>query len=171
MTMPDLCRLSRRIAAGAAALLFLQMLFGCGYARMVDDEAIDTYETSEPAMPQGTVPVEGGFMFLKEAGPETLSNPVAYSLKTAREGQVKYDWYCIQCHGPAAEGDGTVGQSFVPLPTNLKSEKTQSKSDGEIFKLTMLGYKKMPPLVRTVTSEEAWNIINYIRWLGKESKG
>ncbi len=171
MRIPDVTQLCRKVLACAAALLGLSILFACDYASMRNDAAINTYEITEPAMPNGTVPTVDGYMFIKEANPEDLVNPFPYSLKTAREGQVKYNWYCIQCHGPAGEGDGTVGQSFVPLPRNLKGSGVQSKTDGEIFKIIMLGMKKMPPLLSTVTREEGWSIINYIRWLGTQSGG
>ncbi|MGC8494571.1 MAG: c-type cytochrome [Syntrophobacteraceae bacterium] len=155
----------------AAVLIGAQMLFGCSYARMTKDEAVHTYEIVEPKMAEGTVPVEGGVEFLRIAKAKDMKNPIAYSLASARVGQIKYNWYCIQCHGPAADGLGTVGQSFVPLPFDLKSSKVQSQSDGQLFKIILFGRKKMPPLVETVTPKETWNIINYTRWLGKQPKG
>lgn len=156
------------LAKWAAVLVGAQMIFGCSYARMTRDEAVHTYEIVEPTMPEGTVPVEGGVEFIRITKARDLKNPIAYSLASARTGQIKYNWYCIQCHGAAADGLGTVGQSFVPLPFDFRSSKVQSKSDGELFKIILFGHKKMPPLVGTVTEKETWNIINYTRWLGKQ---
>lgn len=161
----------RKLYGCAALLIVSQILFGCNYARMTNDEAVHTYEIREPTMPEGTMPVTGGYSLLRETKPESLSNPIAFSLKAARRGQIRYNWYCVQCHGPAADGNGTVGQSFVPLPTDFKSSRVQSESDGKLFGYVMFGHKKMPPLITTVTGEEAWYIIDYMRWLAKGSKG
>lgn len=160
-----------KLCGWVAIVIGSQILLGCDYARMVKDEAIHTYEIREPSMPSGTMPVTGGYALLRNTKPQNLVNPTAYGLKTVRRGQVRFNWYCIQCHGPAADGNGTVGQSFVPLPTDLRSSKVQSKSDGEIFMILMFGHKKMPPLITTVAEEEAWWIIDYTRWLKKEWKG
>jgi mono/diheme cytochrome c family protein len=171
MNPPRIALLLNKLSGWVAVLLASQILLGCNYARMTKDEAIHTYEIRQPVMPEGTMPISGGYALLRQTKPEKLVNPIAHNLKTVRAGQVRYNWYCIQCHGPNADGNGTVGQSFVPLPFALRSPGVQSKSDGEIFRFVMFGHKKMPPLITTVTDKEAWCIINYIRWLGKEFKG
>jgi len=154
-----------------AAFLLLQVLLGCDYARMKDDEAIQTYNASMPQMPQNTIPVKDSYVKLKKADPETLKNPVPYSPETVERGKEKYGYYCAQCHGPRGKGDGTVGQSFAPLPTDLSGNYVQQQSDGEIFYRTSFGFKRHPPLAYTVTEIDRWAVVIFIRSLVDQPSG
>ena len=154
-----------------AMLIFLQLSSGCDYARMKDDEAIQTHDASMPKMPNNTVPVADSFERLKQADPQTLKNPLAYTQQTVQRGGQKYAYYCLQCHGPAGKGKGTVGQSFAPLPTDLRSPYVQQQTDGNIFHRTSFGYKRHPPMAYTVSEMDRWAIVIYIRSLAKAGKG
>lgn len=155
----------------ALALTLLFVVVGCDYARMTDDEAIDDYHMAVPVMPEGTVPTEGGYLFLKNSDPAQRSNPLAYSDKTVAEGKKRYKYYCIQCHGPEAEGYGTVGQSFAPLPANLKGPLVQRQDDGTLFQKIELGFRRHPPLAYTMAEWECWSIIMYLRFLQQTEAG
>jgi len=156
---------NRLVFLAIVMLLLAQFLCGCDYARMKEDEAIQTYDASMPTMPGKSVPVKDSCERLKEANPETLKNPLAYTPEAVRQGTEKYGYYCIQCHGPAGKGNGTVGQSFAPLPTNLQSPYVQQQTDGEIFHRTSFGYKRHPPMAYTVAEPDRWAIVIYIRSL------
>lgn len=142
-----------------------QLMTGCDYARMKDDEAVNTYQTKMPAMPPHTVPVDGGFETLRTTDPHTLINPLLIGPESVEQGRIAYGYYCIHCHGPQAEGYGTVGQSFSPLPANLKAPAIRTQSDGELFVKISLGYKRCPPLAYTVAAKDRWAVINYLRFL------
>jgi len=146
-------------------LLFLAFLVlsGCDYARMTDDEAINTYGDKMPAMPAHTIPVDKGHEFLRTAEPGTLTNPVPSSPESLARGRKVYDFYCVHCHGPKGDGHGTVGQSFAPLPTDLMSTEVQRQSDGKLFGKISLGYKRHPPLAYTVAEEDRWHVVNFLR--------
>jgi mono/diheme cytochrome c family protein len=149
----------------------VQLITGCDYARMKDDEAVNTYQTKMPAMPAHTVPVGGGFEALRTADPRTLANPLPAGPESVEQGRIAYGYYCIHCHGPQAEGYGTVGQSFSPLPANLKAPAIQTQSDGELFAKISLGYKRCPPLAYTVAEKDRWAVINYLRCLAAGPAG
>ena len=153
------------------SLLLVQLLSGCDYARMKDDEAIQTYADSMPAMPGQSVPVEGGTEQLQQTDPKTLENPLAPTTETVQLGAEKYGYYCQQCHGPTGKGNGTVGQSFAPLPTSLQSPYVQQQSDGEIFYRTSFGYKRHPPMAYTVAALDRWAIVIFIRSLHPPDRG
>jgi mono/diheme cytochrome c family protein len=152
---------------GVAALIVLGAILlalcsGCDYARMRDDEAVNTYQIQFPQMPDGAVP-EG-------AGPDSLpfeeqglKNPLESSKAAITAGAQAYQYFCIQCHGPRADGFGTVGQSFAPLPTNLRSDYVQQQPDGQLFFRIGQGYKRHPPLAYTVSVPDRWALIAYIR--------
>ena len=135
---------------------------------MNEQESIRTYETSPPEIPKGTIPVGGNSETSQKAKPENLRNPLAATEKAVEQGKEGYSYFCLMCHGPHADGKGTVGQSFYPLPTNLKESYVQNQSDGTLFYRISFGYQRHPPLASTVSEEDRWAIILYIRSLGKK---
>jgi len=148
-------------------LLSCQLLSGCDYARMTDDEAIDTHEKVMPDMPDHTIPVAGGIEILRSSDPRRLVNPLPADAGSRARGEEAYGFYCIHCHGPTGDGYGTVGQSFSPRPADLGSAQVQRQSDGELFGKISLGYKRHPPLAYTVPENDRWAVINYLRSLAK----
>jgi mono/diheme cytochrome c family protein len=158
---------ARHIAGFAAvAFLLLQFMYGCDYARMKEDEAINTQRAAMPQMPQGTLPVKDGVEALRNANLDDLRNPLPFSKEMIEQGRVGYGYYCAQCHGVRADGNGTVGQSFAPLPTDLSLPYVQDQGDGELFYKISLGFLRHPPLAYTVSEHDRWAIINFIRSLG-----
>lgn len=151
------------------ALVLILWSGGCNYERMNDQEAIRTYATSIPETPPGTVPYGGGIETLKHLDPRGLKNPLPDAPESAKQGKAAYEYFCIQCHGPQADGKGTVGQSFAPLPTSLKDPAVQSQEDGVLFVKISLGFRRHPPLASTVSDEDRWAAIRYIRSLAKEA--
>ncbi|MEW6443103.1 MAG: c-type cytochrome [bacterium] len=142
-------------------------LCACDYARMKDDEALRRYEVPMPQMPARSIPLGGGLEVLEHADPDTLRNPLPASAAVLEEGKAGYGRYCMQCHGPNADGKGIVGQSFAPLPTDLRLPYVQDQSDGLLFSRISLGYKRHPPLYQTVSGEDLWAIVRFIRSLGR----
>jgi len=144
------------------------LLCGCDYARMSEQESLRPYEIALPEMPAGSIPVNGGINILREAKPENLHNPVAMTGASVKEGEMRYGYFCVMCHGAKADGNGTVGQSFSPLPTNLASPYVQKQKDGELFYKIYFGFRRHPALIYTVADNDRWLIINYIRSLGNK---
>jgi mono/diheme cytochrome c family protein len=161
----------RAIAWGAIMLLLLPLLCSCDYGRMKEDEAVHTYRAMMPEMPAKAIPTKGGIQVLREADPDDLINPVAFSRETVSRGKEAFGYYCIQCHGPLADGRGTVGQSFAPLPADLKDPNVQKQSDGSLYYRISLGFNRHPPLWDTAAESDRWAVINYIRSLVQPEKG
>jgi mono/diheme cytochrome c family protein len=144
-------------------ILFFLSFSGCDYGRMYDQESVRTYETAIPDLPEGTLPIHGGGQALKKADFATLRNPLPRNADALEQGKEAYKYFCIQCHGPLADGYGTVGQSFAPLPTNLKDTSVQSQTDGGLFIKIGSGYRRHPPLASTVSEEDRWALVHFIR--------
>ena len=72
------------------------------------------------------------------------------------------------CHGPNHDGKGTVGQSFSPLPTDIRSAKVQALPDGVHFKEISYGIPdgRQPALATTITVLDRWRIVAYVKSLG-----
>ena len=155
-------RAMRSLACPIAVLLLGQILCGCNIARMRDDEAHQTYQSAMPQMPAHIIPLNGGDAVLKSANPDDLKNPVPYT-ESIVVGKERYGYYCVHCHGAGGEGYGTVGQSFAPLPTDLRSSDVQDQSDGALFYSISFGVLRHPPLAETIAEEHRWAIVNYMR--------
>jgi hypothetical protein len=140
---------------------------GCDYARMRNQEDVRTYEKEMPAMDSRAIPGQGGYNVLVNADPAELKNPLPLNPETVHRGWLAYAYFCIHCHGPYADGNGTVGQSFAPLPSNLKDPAVQDQSDGELYSKILLGFGRHPVLYTTVSEQDAWAAVNYIRSLKK----
>lgn len=155
----------RALGMAICCLGSLWVLHGCDYARMKEQESVRTYETKLPRMPGGTVPVDGGLERLLASNLKQLSNPLGPDPTWLRRGEEAYGFYCSMCHGPRADGMGTVGQSFEPLPADLSSPQVQSLTDGELFGIISLGSKRSPPLASTIAEDDRWAIVLYVRSL------
>jgi mono/diheme cytochrome c family protein len=162
---------SKWIIFATGVSLAMSLFCGCDYARMKEQEALRTYKTEIPEMPGRTIPVTGGLQVLREANPEKLRSPVPFTRESARLGKEDYGYYCVMCHGFKGDGNGTVGQSFYPLPTDLKSSQVQKQSDGKLFYTITFGLNRHPPLGFMITEADRWAIIHYIRSLSSEPKG
>jgi hypothetical protein len=139
------------------------MLTGCDYARMTSDEAHDTYEAHFPVMPPDSIGAAGGTAALRLGGPGNLKNPLKRDESTIASGLQAYANFCVHCHGAQADGRGTVGQSFAPLPTDLRSRQVQAQSDGELFYKIGFGFERHPPLIHSMMEEDIWAVIILMR--------
>ncbi len=155
----------RRAIVAGVALLALALSFGCDYGRMYDQDVIKTYGEKMPEMDERSMPAQGGFQALASCDPRTLRNPLPLSKESIGQGLLAYTYFCIQCHGTLADGRGTVGQSFTPLPTDLRTAAVQSQTDGELYAKIRLGFKRHPRLFDTVSDGDTWGVVNYIRSL------
>lgn len=138
---------------------------GCDYERMKDQESVRTYEVKFPEMPSESIPFDPEHSRAQVAGLLWLVNPLPMEPKVIEQGKKAYGHYCSMCHGKRADGLGTVGQSFYPLPSDLRSPAIQALSDGDLFRIISLGSKRSPPLGATISEGDRWAIVAYIRHL------
>ena len=104
------------------------------YGRMWETPAIRPHEEPIPVMASGVVPFSGGDAIYVAMPAEDLRSPLDQGdLKNIILGHKAYLTYCAQCHGKKHDGNGTVGQSFAPLPTDLRAAKVQGRSEGSLF--------------------------------------
>jgi mono/diheme cytochrome c family protein len=140
------------------------------YERMKDQESFRPYEARMPGVVPGAVPTHDG----RVAGEEeyrsaplgSLKNPIPADGEAVARGGLAYTYFCIQCHGSKYNGDGTVGQSFAPLPRDLMSPYVQMMSADELFRSISYGIQRHPPMFYTVSVEDRWALIRWIQSLG-----
>jgi mono/diheme cytochrome c family protein len=140
---------------------------------MVDQQSVKPQEAPVPAAPLAAVPVSGaetlpapdteqGMFDAKEAAAE-LPNPVAATSESLGRGRALYEMNCLPCHGNTGRGDGPVGLLFDPSPADLTDEYTQAQADGQIFFTLTRGRGAMPFYRDSLSQEERWHVINYLK--------
>ncbi|MGD9034436.1 MAG: c-type cytochrome [Desulfobacteraceae bacterium] len=137
--------------------------------RMRETPAVRPYEKPLLIMEQGAIPIEGGEAVYRAVDGKRLRSPfVKGDPNSIRRGRALYSIYCAQCHGKDHDGNGTVGQSFHPLPTDLRTIKVQTLPAGVLFKEISYGVPngRQPPLATTIEVMDRWRIIAYLKSLG-----
>jgi len=125
--------------------------------------------------PEGTVPIDGGEAVVSnviDAESDVLVNPRPASLASLENGRVQYMRYCRTCHGNEGLGDGPVsmtGDISGPfggvLPIAGPASIARVRSDGHIYTTIRYGRRRMPGHTR-IASQDRWDIVNYVRYLG-----
>lgn len=83
-------------------------------------------------------------------------------------GRKSYKLECMRCHGKEGKGDGSSAINIEKTVADLSSDYVQKQTDGELFWKISEGRKPMPLAKRTLTDDQRWDIINYIRTFGKQ---
>jgi mono/diheme cytochrome c family protein len=124
-------------------------------------EAVRPYEDPMPERVEGTRPVTDEFSL--QAGRAALEplSPADRKKKSA----LTYRRYCHHCHGPNGDGRIIVGESHEMKPTDLRSQRVQTKSDEALFQHLQTGGELMLPLAATMSPLEMLLAIEYLRTL------
>lgn len=139
------------------------------YGRMRETPAVKPHEEPLIRMEAGVVPVSGGEAILRAtAGPMLKPALKMEAAEVIARGKAVYFTFCAQCHGPSLDGNGTVGQSFAPLPTDIRSSAVQSKPAGDLFKSVSYGIPggRQPPLETTITIDDRWSVVAFVKSMG-----
>ena len=145
------------------------------WGRMWQTPAVRPYEDPILIMDKDVVPIHGGEALYRNTDPNALHSPFSSpTAKVIEAGRTLYATYCQQCHGVNHDGQGTVGQSFAPLPADLRTPKVQQTWEGLMFKEISYGVPegRQPALATTIAPRDRWRIIAYLKSLGvRESMG
>ncbi|HYR01775.1 MAG TPA: c-type cytochrome, partial [Syntrophobacteria bacterium] len=156
--------------AAVIALRYIDDYAAAG--RMRETPGVWPHEQAIPPMEAGIVPFSGGEALFRATPADDLVSPLKLNEPAVIEkGGKLYGIYCAQCHGPNYDGNGTVGQSFHPLPTDLRSAKVQSLSPGAHFKEISYGFPKgrQPALATSIAVLDRWRIVAFVKSLGLRS--
>ena len=99
-----------------------------------------------------------------------LKNPYKSNITATAEGKKLYMKFCNICHGTKGKGDGLAGINLKPRPKDFTSEKVQKQTDGAIFWKLTNGRPPMATYQKILKEEQRWQLVNYIRELGKNQK-
>lgn len=124
----------------------------------MDDGHMDTHSPEEHMAGSHGVPEEA----------TEVENPIAASEDSITAGATLYAENCAVCHGETGEGDGPTAEGLEPPPADLHATHVQANTDGALFYIISHGRPDtaMPPWDNTLTEEERWHLVNYIRTFG-----
>lgn len=131
--------------------------------RMAVQQHLREFQMNLPPRPAGTVTVRRPDLTAAES--DGLKNPLQANVANLTRGKVYYQYYCIFCHGDTGAGNGPVGQSYTPVPTDLRSEKVARYADGELLRAMLTGVGHEPVLERVVPPEHRWYLVLFVRTL------
>lgn len=98
---------------------------------------------------------------------QDVKNPLAGDKSVLAEATTLYTTNCAPCHGNKGRGDGPAAQALIPKPADHTSTLVQGETDGSLFWKLSEGRTPMPSYKKILTDKQRWELVNYIRTLGK----
>ena len=97
-----------------------------------------------------------------------LPNPVPAAAASLERGQATYLANCASCHGAGGRGEGPAGRLLRPRPADLRIHMAERHTDAELYGWVAGGVDgtAMPAFRDTLSEEEIWHVVNYIRTFG-----
>ena len=101
------------------------------------------------------------------ASADNIKNPYKGNEKATLAGKKLFAQYCAICHGNKGKGDGMAGMALKPRPANFTKDAVQLQTDGAIYWKMTEGKAPMAAYKETLTEEQRWQLVNFIRSLKK----
>ncbi len=93
-------------------------------------------------------------------------NPVPAGDAAVEAGRTLYAARCASCHGDEGKGDGRATRFIKPAPADISTVEARDRmTDGEMFYKITEGRKPMPGMKRTLSEEERWQVVHFLRTL------
>lgn len=99
-----------------------------------------------------------------------VKNPVTADATSIAAGKLIYTKECAKCHGKKGMGDGPNSADLDKKPEPLNNASVKGQTDGELFWKITEGKKPMPSTKKTLTDDQRWQLINYIREFSNTAK-
>jgi len=94
-----------------------------------------------------------------------VKNPIPSDEASIAAGKVSYVRECFSCHGTTGRGDGPGAKALEKNPGDLSKPTMWDQTDGALFWKITDGRKPMPSFDKTLSEEQRWQVVNYIRTL------
>jgi mono/diheme cytochrome c family protein len=117
-------------------------------------------EAAAPAPPPWVAPDDA----------KKVKNPIPPTQETLAAAEQLFSDNCVLCHGEKGMGDGPGAKTIKVKPANFTDPKLQaSETDGALFWKMSNGRGPMPAWKDELTDQERWQLVGYIRKLGKDA--
>jgi mono/diheme cytochrome c family protein len=95
-------------------------------------------------------------------------NPVSLDAAALRDASKIFSERCAHCHGEKGDGKRPRGSMYFYFtqPANFTESKIMdAMTDGEIFWKITTGNRPMPSYKDSLTDEERWELVDFLRTL------
>jgi len=99
---------------------------------------------------------------------KTVKNPSQLNNANIKAGKSLFLINCKSCHGDPGKNNALP---LVPAPPDITSQQMQANTDGEIFHKITVGRLAMPSFEPTLTEDQRWKIVNFIKSYDPANKG
>ncbi len=97
-----------------------------------------------------------------------MRNPLPLTAASLSEGREHFADHCAQCHANDGSGQSDIGRNLYPTPPDMRTERTQRLSDGELFYVIKNGVRMTGmPAWSDHGDEDNWKLVLFIRHLPK----
>jgi mono/diheme cytochrome c family protein len=98
-----------------------------------------------------------------------LKNPVPPTPAAIKGGMNIYENRCENCHGVNGDGKGPKAAELSVAPADFRNARMMSNlTDGELYWQITKGARPMPSF-ESLTEEERWEVVDYIRTFASRS--
>lgn len=97
----------------------------------------------------------------------TFTNLFPFSVNDSvlRRGQDKFNTFCSPCHGRTGDGLGMIVQRGFPQPRSFHNDTLRLEPAGYYFDVMTRGFGRMYSYASSVSANDRWAIVAYIRAL------
>jgi mono/diheme cytochrome c family protein len=97
-------------------------------------------------------------------------NPIRSDDRSLAVGKTLFAKECMTCHGESGKGNGPDAADLSTQPPDFAAPAVAEQSDGELFWKMTQGRKPMPSYARTLSEDDRWNLVNYIRSISHKGR-
>lgn len=148
----------------ACALLACLGLSSCA-PHMYNQQSLRPFKQQLPPMPAGATPTKGRSVTAVLRQEDLTKSPLKTTPQVLNDGRIYYGYYCLMCHGANGDGNGPVGESYVPKPADLSSPAVQKLTDGQLYRRMLTGTGHDPVMIGTTSPDQRWPLVAYVRTL------
>jgi|SRR5579863_8623678 len=98
------------------------------------------------------------------------ANPVKPSPESTARAQKWWKLDCEMCHGKTGDGKGETAKEMKLQMMDMTDPATlKDRTDGDLFYIIKNGHNDMPAEGPRVKTEEAWDLVNYVRSFARKN--
>jgi mono/diheme cytochrome c family protein len=100
---------------------------------------------------------------------KNLKNPFPVTPETLAAARNDFGAHCQSCHGVNGDGKGERAERLSIAPADFGDAHAMGlRTDGELFWIITEGHKPMPAFRGTMTDEQRWHLVDYVRTFARK---